>query len=213
MRGKARSLRADHHGHEEVAKHGGDRGDEEEEDHHHAVHGEELVVGVGLDEVAGGGEQFETDEQGEESADEEEERDGEQVEQGDALVVGGEQPRADTVVLVEIILALYGLNGCGCHTHSPDFLWLGPSGLRLAATPCDVDLCPGLGNGLRQRFHIGHQCVQLFFTDQSLERGHDGLESLHDFRPGIEDRFANVIFVCGDGTSVFELHRLAENSL
>ena len=108
-------LGADHHGHEEVAEHGGNRRDEEEEDHDHAVHGEKLVVGVGLDEVAGGGEQFEADEQREEAADEKEEGDGEQVEQRDALVVRGEEPRADTVVLIEIILALSLGTAWGSH--------------------------------------------------------------------------------------------------
>ena len=83
-------LGADHHGHEEIAEHGGNRRDEEEEDHHHAVHGEELVVGVGLHQVAGGSEQLEADEQGEEAADEKEERDRDQVEKRDALVVGGQ---------------------------------------------------------------------------------------------------------------------------
>ena len=45
-------LRADHHRDKEVAQHRGDGRDQEKEDHHHAVHGEELVVGVGLHQVA-----------------------------------------------------------------------------------------------------------------------------------------------------------------
>ena len=69
-------FRADHHGHEEVAEHSGDGWNQEEEDHHLAVHGEELVVGVGADEISGRREQFETDEEREQAADEEEERDG-----------------------------------------------------------------------------------------------------------------------------------------
>ena len=40
---------ADHHRYQEVSKRGGNRRDQEEEDHHHAVHGEQLVVGVGVD--------------------------------------------------------------------------------------------------------------------------------------------------------------------
>ena len=47
-------LRADHDRDEEIAEHRGDGRDQEEEDHDHAVHGEQLVVGVGLDQVAGG---------------------------------------------------------------------------------------------------------------------------------------------------------------
>ena len=110
-------LGADHHRHEEVAEHGGNRRDQEEENHHHAVHGEQLVVGVGLHQIAGGREQFEADEQREEAADEKEERDRDQIEQRDALVVGGEKPRTDAVLLIQIIFALDGLNGCGSHTH------------------------------------------------------------------------------------------------
>ena len=78
---------------------------------------EELIVGVGLDQVAGGREQFETDEQREESANEKEERDRDQVEQRDALVVGGEQPGTDAVMLVQIIFPLDGLDGRCSHTH------------------------------------------------------------------------------------------------
>jgi hypothetical protein len=70
------------------------------------VHGKELVVGVGLNQVAGRREQFEADEEREESADKEEERDGDQVKQGDALVVGSEESRAGAVVLVKIVFAL-----------------------------------------------------------------------------------------------------------
>ena len=103
---------ADHHRHKEVAEHGGNRRDQEEEDHHHAVHGEKLVVSIGLDEIAGGREQFEADEQGEESADEKEESDGDEIEQRDALVVGREQPRADAILLIQVILALDAADCC-----------------------------------------------------------------------------------------------------
>ena len=89
---------ADHHRDKEVAQHCGNRRDQEKEDHHHAVHGEELVIGVGLHQVAGGGQQLEADEQREEAADEKEERDRDQIEQGDALVVGGQKPRIDAVL-------------------------------------------------------------------------------------------------------------------
>ena len=63
MRGKARSLRADHDRHKKVAEHGGNDRDEEEKHHHLAVHGEELVVSVGLHQVAGRCKQFEPDQQ------------------------------------------------------------------------------------------------------------------------------------------------------
>ena len=55
MRGKARSLRPDHEGDQEVPEHRRDGGDHEEEDHEHAVGGEELVVGLGRDEVCPAG--------------------------------------------------------------------------------------------------------------------------------------------------------------
>ncbi len=67
--------------------------------------------------------------------------------------------------------------------------------------------------GLRLRFHVGHQRVELLFTDQSLEGRHDGLESFDDFRAGIEDGFAKVVLVGGDHASIFELHGLAKHSL
>src|SRR5271169_1118878 len=82
-------LSADHHGHKEISQNSRNRRDQEEEDHHHAVHGEEFVVGIGLHQVACGSEQFKTNQQGEEAADEKEHRDREQVEERNALVVGG----------------------------------------------------------------------------------------------------------------------------
>ncbi len=118
-------LRADHHGHEEVAEHGGNGGNQEEEDHHHAVLREELVVSIGLHQVTDRREQFEADEEREESADEKEERDRDEVEQGNPLVVGGKQPRPDSVFLIEIIFALaLGAVRNRHHFSSPDFLSL-----------------------------------------------------------------------------------------
>ena len=45
-------ARADHQRQQEIAEHGGDRRDQEEPDHDHAVHREQLVVGLGADQVA-----------------------------------------------------------------------------------------------------------------------------------------------------------------
>ena len=81
------------------------------------MHGEELVVGIGLHQVACWSQQLQTNEQREEASDKEEECDREQVEQCDTLVVGGEQPRTDAVVLVQIIFALHRLHTRGSHTH------------------------------------------------------------------------------------------------
>ena len=67
--------------------------------------------------------------------------------------------------------------------------------------------------GCRDRLDIGDQGIYLFFADQSLKRGHDRLESFHPLRARVEDAFANVVLVGGDGASIFELDRLAKNSL
>ena len=91
--GKARSLRADHQRDQEVAEHRGDRRDQEEEDHHHAVHREQLVVGLGLNQVALRRHQLEPHQRRRRAADEEEERDRDHVQQRDPLVVGRQQPR------------------------------------------------------------------------------------------------------------------------
>ena len=114
MRGKGQVARADHHGQEEVAQRGRDRRDQEEEDHHHAVHGEQLVVGVRRDQVALRRQQLQADQRGEDAAQEEEQRDGDQVQQRDALVVLGEQPRLEAVAGVQVILAF--LYRCGDHS-------------------------------------------------------------------------------------------------
>ena len=70
-----------------------------------------------MHQVARRSQQLQTNEQGEETSDEEEEGDREQVEQCDTLVVGGEQPRTDAVVLIQIIFALNRRNTRGSHTH------------------------------------------------------------------------------------------------
>ena len=44
----------DHDGDQKVAEHSGNGRDQKEEDHHLAMHGEELVIGIGLHQVAGG---------------------------------------------------------------------------------------------------------------------------------------------------------------
>jgi hypothetical protein len=101
-------ARPDHHRDEEVAEHGGDRRDQEEEDHDDAVHGEQLVVGVGFDHVARRRQQLETNEAGEDAAEQEHHGDRAQIQQRDALVVHGEQPRANAVVGVQIMDAGLG---------------------------------------------------------------------------------------------------------
>src|SRR5262249_37249491 len=78
--GKGKVAGCDHHRHQKVSKHGRYGGQQEKENHDHAVHGEELVVGLRLHEVALGCEQLDAHQHGKKAADEEEERDGCQVE-------------------------------------------------------------------------------------------------------------------------------------
>ncbi len=124
---------ADHQRNQKIPQHGGDGGNQEKEHHHLAVHGEKLVVGVGLHQVARRGQQFQPDQQREKSANEEEESNGQQVKQRDALVIDGKQPGLDAIFLVEIILAFRG-NCCGGHCYctfgscgfAPDGATVGP---------------------------------------------------------------------------------------
>ncbi len=109
-------LGADHQRDQEIAQHRRDGRDQEEKDHHLAVHGEELVVGVGLHQVAHRSQQLQPDQQGEKSSNKEEESNRKQIEQRDALVVDGKQPGFDAVFLVEIILAFRG-DRCGSHCY------------------------------------------------------------------------------------------------
>ena len=107
-------LRADHDRDEEVAEHGRDRRDQEEEDHHHAVHGEHLVVGLGVQQVARRREQLEADHQREETAEREERRDRDQVEQRDPLVVLGQQPGFQPVAVVQVVQGFHKVLASEC---------------------------------------------------------------------------------------------------
>ena len=102
MRGKARSLAPIISGTRKFPSTAGMEGIRKKKIITCAVHGEQLVVGVGLHQVARRSEQFQPDQQREEPADKEEERDRNQVQQRDALVVRGQQPRPDAVLLVQI---------------------------------------------------------------------------------------------------------------
>ena len=73
------------------------------------MHGEELVVGFGLDQGAGGLDQVQPHHDGRDSSDEKHQGDGSEIEQGDAFVVGGEEPGFDSVAGVQIVNA--GLDG------------------------------------------------------------------------------------------------------
>ena len=100
---KRQIARADHQRHDEIAERVGDRRDQEEPHHHHAVDGEQPIVDVGGDQIALRRGELQPDDRRRRAADEEEQRDAGEIKHGDALVVGGEEPGAQAVVLGEII--------------------------------------------------------------------------------------------------------------
>ena len=106
--GKATSLAPSISGSTKLPRIAGTAGNEDEEHHRHAVHREELVVGVGADEVAGRRRQLEADQRREQAADEEREGDDDEVHDADALVVLGQEPRGDRVPDVQIVDARRG---------------------------------------------------------------------------------------------------------
>src|SRR5437870_2538253 len=128
-----------HQRHKKISQHGRNRWDQKEEDHDLAMHGEELVIGICLDEIAGGCQEFQADEQSEKSADKKEERNGDQIEQRDTFVVSSEQPGADSVFFVQIMLAFVA-ECCRCHNYS-----LGSCGFVLGETSEGVAAAPAGG--------------------------------------------------------------------
>ena len=122
-RGKCQVARADHHGHQEISQRRRNRRHQEEEHHDDAVHGEELVVGFRCDQRALRLNQVQAHQHREKAADKEHESDRAEIEQRDALVVGGEQPGLYAVARVQIIDARFGRNflpghfwnDCGAH--------------------------------------------------------------------------------------------------
>ncbi len=172
-------LGADHQGHQEIAQHGGDRGNQEEEHHHLAVHGEELVVSIGLHQVARRSQQLQPDQQGKKSSNEKEESDGQQVEQRDALVIDRKQPGLDAIFLVEIILAFRG-DCCGGHCYctlvscgfAPDGTTVGPP-----AAP------EGLGFN---DFTYATSALSCSSLTSPWKTGMMGLNPLTTFAPGVK---------------------------
>src|ERR1035437_3660066 len=95
--GERQVARADHHGEEEVSQHGWNRRDQEKEDHHHAVHGQQLDIGLRTDQIALRRQQLHANQRGVGAADKEGQGDGGEVQQADALVVLGKEPRFEAV--------------------------------------------------------------------------------------------------------------------
>ena len=121
--GKGQVLGAHHDRHQEIAQHRGHGRNQEEEHHVHAVHGEQFVVSIGLEQLAVGREQVQPDQRCKQAANEEEERDGKQVQDRDPLVVLRQQPRSDSVIVVqEMPFGHHRLNDrcCGTHGFFPD---------------------------------------------------------------------------------------------
>src|SRR2546429_7290916 len=59
------------------------------------MHGKKLVVSLGRKEHPVGGQQMDANHRGEDAADEKENRHRDEIQQSDALVIGGQQPGAD----------------------------------------------------------------------------------------------------------------------
>ena len=97
--GQSKVLGPDHHGNHEIADGGGHRRHQEKEDHDEAVHREHLVIGVGGHQGSLRREQLQADEASQRAADKEEKRDRDQVQRGDPLVVAGQQPAQQAVLL------------------------------------------------------------------------------------------------------------------
>src|SRR5579863_4827755 len=107
--GERQVLGPDHQGNEEISQDGGDGRNEKEKNHYLAVHGKKLVVRIGLNEITRRGQQFQADQQSKKSSDEEEEGNGREIEERDALMIRGQQPRANTVFLIQVVFA-FGAN-------------------------------------------------------------------------------------------------------
>ena len=72
--GKRQVLGPNHQRHKKISQHRRNRWDQEKEHHHLPVHGEQLVVGVSLDQVARRRQQLQPDQQREKPANKEEQR-------------------------------------------------------------------------------------------------------------------------------------------
>ena len=111
-------LRANHQRQQKIAQHRRNRGDQEKENHGHAVHGEKLVVSFRRDQKTRRGHQVQADHGGEQTAHKKEERHGKQIEQSNAFMVGGKQPRTNAIGGIQIVLARYGVHCGRLRTHA-----------------------------------------------------------------------------------------------
>ena len=106
--GKGEIARADHQRRDEIAERVGNRWNQEEPHHDDAVHGEQAIVHVGADEICLRSRELNPNRGCRRAADEEEENQAGEIQDRDTLVIGGEEPRAQAVAGVEIVVFVHG---------------------------------------------------------------------------------------------------------
>src|SRR6202521_1475612 len=189
---KREVLCADHQWNQEISQYGGDRGNQEEEDHRHAVHGEQLVVRFRRNQVTRRREQVDADHRGEDAAHKEKERDRTEIEQGDALMVRGKQPRTEAVRGVQIILMRQFVDLRWRRRAHDLFI---PRGRRDSGTFG--------GYRLRlQRLNVGDQSEDLLLRQLPLKWRHQRLIRGHNLCIGLQNRLPNIGLVGFDGGAV-----------
>ena len=95
-------LGPDHDGNEKVAECPRNGRNHEEEHHDDAVHGEQSIVGERVDDRAFGGQMLDAKHEGKSPAERHHQRGRHEEKNPHSLVIGGEQPRADAFVLVDV---------------------------------------------------------------------------------------------------------------
>ncbi len=98
---------------------------------------------------------------GSRSSNKEEEGNRDEVQQSNTLMVRREQPRGETVIGIQVVLAPGDCSGLHC---LPPTRWLLP-----------------------KRLDIGHQLRQLLFAELPLKRWHDGRITGHQLGARVED--------------------------
>ncbi len=104
---KCQILGADHQRHQEIAQNSRNRRDQEEEHHQDPVHGEHLVIGVRIEQIAGRSRQFQPDQHRKQTAQKEERRHRDQIQDRDPLVIFRQKPALQPVLRIEIVLWLF----------------------------------------------------------------------------------------------------------
>ncbi len=163
-----------------------------------AVHREELVVGVGRHDVAGRGGELEAHQRRRRAADEEEAGDRDRIEDGDALVVVGGEPRAQRESRVEVARRRVRAQRRASGRTSLSPRWARGSVL--------------IGDGPRggEALDVGDQVEDLVLLDLPGEGRHDRGVAGGELLRRQQDRIAHVALVGDDRPSVREVHRPPE---